>query len=96
MADLNPPIAARRPVTLSAHGDDRVDDWFWLRERDSAEVLDYLRAENDYTAARMATYEQLREDIFQELKGHVQETDAGAPIPWGPWSYFVRTTEGLQ
>ena len=36
----------------------------------------------------------LREDLFQELKGHVQETDAGAPIPWGPWSYFARTVEG--
>src|SRR4051812_39431783 len=96
MVDPSPPTVARRPTALVAHGDERVDDWFWLRERDSPEVLAYLRAENEYTAARMARYDTLREQLFEELKGHVQETDVGAPVAWGPWAYFVRTTEGRQ
>ncbi len=96
MPNPTPPIAARRPVVLTAHGDDRADDWFWLRERDSPDVLEYLRAENAYTAARMAPHQALQNALYDELKGHVLETDTGAPIPWGPWSYFVRTTEGQQ
>ncbi|HEY1739485.1 MAG TPA: S9 family peptidase [Acidimicrobiia bacterium] len=96
MPEVHPPIAPRRPTTLAAHGDERVDDWFWLRERDSPEVLDYLRAENDYTAARMGAFQSHQDALFEELKAHVRETDVGAPAPWGPWAYFARTTEGQQ
>ncbi len=97
MADhAAPPLAPRHPTTLSAHGEVRVDDWFWLRNRDEPDVRAYLEAENAYTATRMAGTQALRDQLFEELRAHVQETDVGAPIPWGPWSYFGRTTEGQQ
>jgi oligopeptidase B len=91
-----PPEAARRPQTLSMHGDDRVDDWYWLRERENPEVIAYLEAENSYADDLLAPLAPLRDRIFEEIKGRVQETDESAPVPWGPWEYTTRTVEGQQ
>jgi oligopeptidase B len=91
-----PPAAARRPHLLTEHGDERVDDWYWLRERDNPEVRAYLEAENAYADEVLAPVRDLRERIFEEIKGRVQETDESAPVPFGPWEYTTRTVEGLQ
>jgi len=94
MADPRPPLAPRRPTTLSRHGDDRVDDWYWLRDRDDPEVLAYLRAENDFAREGLAHTEALQEAIFAEIKARVVETDASAPVRRGAHEYFTRTLEG--
>src|SRR5215470_9410602 len=91
-----PPQATRRPTTLSLHGDDRVDDWFWLRERDNPDVRAYLEAENGYAAAVLAPSDTLRSRIFDEIRGRIQESDESAPVPYGPWAYSTRTVEGEQ
>lgn len=93
---LPPPRAPRRPARLEAHGDVRIDDFFWLRERDNPEVRAYLDAENAYTEARTAHLAGLRDALFVEIVGHVQEDDDTAPAPDGPWEYFARTREGKQ
>jgi oligopeptidase B len=91
------PLAApRRPSVLRAHGDERVDDWYWLRDRDDPEVVAYLEAENEYTRAAMAHTEALQQQVFEEIKSRVQETDASAPVRKGPYEYFSRTIEGKQ
>ena len=59
----NPPSAPRRPHVISAHGDDREDPWFWLRDREDPEVLAYLEAENAYTDAETAPLADLREGL---------------------------------
>ena len=88
---LEPPRAPRRPTVLG-HGDhERVDDWYWLRNRDDPEVIAYLEAENEYTAAALAHLEPLRQRIFSEIKTRVRETDVTAPVRWGEWEYFSRT-----
>src|SRR5437016_832984 len=86
-----PPSAARIPHVLVEHGDERVDDWYWLRERENPKVLEYLEAENDYLESALESLAPLREAIFSEIKGRVQETDESAPIPDGPWEYTSRT-----
>ncbi len=91
-----PPIAPRRPVTLEAHGEVRVDEFFWLRDRDNPEVIAYLEAENAYTEARTVHQAALREAIFEEIRSHIQEDDESAPAPHGQWEYFVRTVAGGQ
>ncbi len=91
-----PPIAPARPVELSAHGDTRVDPWFWLRDRDDPEVLGYLAAENAYTAAALEHTRAFQEELFEEIRGRIQETDISAPVRFGPWDYFARTFEGRQ
>jgi len=91
-----PPRAPRRPTVLR-HGEDvRVDDWYWLRERDNPEVLAHLEAENEYTAAILGPLEPHRERLFEEIKRRVVETDVAAPVRWGAYQYFARTIEGRQ
>ena len=77
--ELPPPAPPRRPTRLVAHGDVRIDDYYWLRDRTNPEVLDYLRAENDYAAAAMRTTEPLQAALFEEMRGRIQETDSTAP-----------------
>ncbi|MBM3660456.1 MAG: S9 family peptidase [Actinobacteria bacterium] len=90
------PVAPRRPTVLRHHDDERVDDWYWLRERDDPAVRAYLEAENDYTATALAHLAPLRERLFEEIRGRIRETDASAPVTKGPHGYFTRTREGLQ
>ena len=90
------PSAPRRPHVVEAHGRSRTDEWYWLRERDNPEVLELLRAENAYADAVLAPQAELREAIFNEIKGRVRETDASAPVRRGDWDYFTRTREGAQ
>ena len=90
----NPPSAPRRPHVISAHGDDRVDPWFWLREREDPEVLAYLEAENTYTEEEAAPLAELRNGLFEEMKARIKETDMSVPTRRGPWWYYSRTEEG--
>src|SRR4051812_27102530 len=91
-----PPIAPQRPVELTAHGDTRVDPWFWLRDRDDPEVLGYLKAENEFTQAALEHTQAFQDELFEEIRNRIQETDVSAPVRWGPWDYFGRTFEGRQ
>jgi len=81
---------------LAHHGDERIDDWYWLRERDEPGVREYLEAENTFTEAALAHLAPLREQIFEEIRGRVRENDAAAPVRHGPHEYFRRTQEGRQ
>ena len=91
---LTPPQAQRRPIRIAKHDDVRVDDFFWLRERDNPEVLQYLAAENDYTAAAMAHTQVLQETLYQEMVGRIRETDESGRLPEGDYWYYERTEEG--
>ncbi len=91
-----PPIAARKPTVHTAHGDERVDDYHWLRDRENPEVRAYLEAENAYADAVMAPTRDLRDTVYSEIVGRVLETDSSAPVRHGPWRYYHRTVEGLQ
>ena len=89
-----PPIPERRPVVLVAHGDERVDDWYWLADRDDPAVVDHLKAENAYTDQVLAATEPLRETLYQEMVARIAETDLSVPVRRGPWWYYQRTEEG--
>ena len=87
-------MAARRPKVLEKHGDRRIDPYYWMREKANPEVIAHLEAENAYTAAIMAPTAALREQLFREIVGRVQETDTSAPSLFkGYWTY-TRTVEG--
>jgi len=89
-----PPAAERRPVALECHGDVRMDDWFWLRDKDDPDVLAHLEAENAYTAAAMAGTVPFQEALYAEMVARIQETDLSVPVRKGPWLYFSRSVEG--
>ncbi|AKK03927.1 S9 family peptidase [Corynebacterium epidermidicanis] len=88
------PIADKRPVTRSFHGREFVDNYEWLREKEAPEVREYLEAENAYTAEQTAQLSTLSENIFQELKGRIKETDMSVPVRQGNYWYYSRTEEG--
>ena len=92
--NLRPPQAERRPVRLEAHGDVRIDDWFWLRDKEDPEVIAHLEAENAYTEATMAGTAPLREALYDEMVARIEETDLSVPARKGPWLYYGRTVEG--
>ncbi len=90
----DPPVAARRPVELRAHGDVRVDEWYWLGDREDPAVLAHLEAENAYTEAVMAPTVPLQEALYAEIVARIEETDLSVPVRKGPWLYYSRTLEG--
>lgn len=91
-----PPIAERRPIVRSHHGDDFVDDYEWMRDKEDPATLAYLEAENAHTDAATAHLEPLRQQIFDEIKARTLETDLSVPVRRGKWWYYARTVEGQQ
>ena len=91
-----PPVAERRPITRSHHGDDFVDAYEWMRDKEDPATLAYLEAENAHTDAATAHLEPLRQQIFDEIKSRTLETDMSVPTRHGAWWYYARTVEGQQ
>jgi len=89
-----PPIAEKRPHVLTAHGDERVDDYYWMRDRDDPAVMAYLEAENAYTEAVMQPTKDLQTALYDEILGRIQETDLSVPYRKGEYYYYSRTEEG--
>ncbi|MDQ6721110.1 MAG: S9 family peptidase [Candidatus Dormibacteraeota bacterium] len=91
-----PPTAPRRPKVLEKHGDRRIDPYYWMREKDNPEVIAYLEAENAYTDAVTAPTAALRERLYREIVGRIQETDTSAPSYFKGYWHYTRTVEGLD
>ena len=83
-------------MTLHHGADLRVDDWYWLRDRDDPAVRAHLEAENAYTDASLAHLDATRQTLFEEIRRRVVETDASAPYRRGAFVYFTRTIAGRQ
>ena len=93
---LKPPIAKTDPKTDTVHGEVRVDDYFWIREKSNPEVIEYLEAENRYTEAMMQHTTDFQEQLYQELLARIKETDLSVPEKMGDYYYYTRTEEGKQ
>jgi len=94
--DLTPPVARKDPRQTTLHGHTLQDDYAWLREKSSSEVVAYLEAENAYTDAFMEPTKPLQDRLYKEMLSHIQETDVSVPYRKGPYFYYTRTVEGLQ
>lgn len=91
-----PPVAPTSPHVWDRPTGPVEDPWAWLRDRDDPRTLEYLAAENAYTEAWFAPLAGLKEQLFQEIKGRIKETDESVPVRRGPWWYVARTIEGLD
>jgi len=91
-----PPVAARNPVEHRLHGDLRVDDYFWLREKQNPEVIRHLQAENTYTDALLESTVAFQEKLYQEMLARIQQTDLSVPYRLRGYDYFTKTLEGKQ
>jgi oligopeptidase B len=93
---VKPPEAKRIDVRREHHGDVFIDPYEWLRDKSNSEVVDYLKAENDYTEQATADLAPLRQKIFDEIKARTKETDLSVPVRRGDWWYYGRSFEGKQ
>lgn len=89
-----PPVAQAKPATLTTHGHERVDNYYWLRERENPAVTEYLNAENAYTDAVMAHTKALEDALFEEIKGRIKQTDESVPYRYKDYYYYDRREEG--
>lgn len=91
-----PPVAKVIPKTIEQHSHIRVDNYFWLNERDNPDVLEYLSAENHYADAVMAHQKGLEESLFEEIKGRFKQTDLSVPYKLDDYFYYTRFEEGKE
>jgi oligopeptidase B len=93
-ATVNPPVAKKIPKELTAHGDTRIDDYYWLNQRDNPEVIEYLEAENAYKEAIIGHTNDFQERLFNEIVGRIKQTDMSVPYKDQGYYHYTRFEEG--
>jgi oligopeptidase B len=96
MPKLEPPIAKVVPTELTAFGDTRTDPYYYMRHREDPSVIEYIEAENAYTAAVMQPVEPLVAKVYDEIISRIQQTDMSLPSRFEGYFYYTRTEEGKQ
>ncbi len=91
-----PPVADKRPIELESHGDVRIDDYFWLNERDNPEVIAYLDAENVYADSVLADTSGLKQRLIDEMTARIKQEDVSAPYRHGDYLYYRRYEDGKE
>lgn len=94
--NVKPPIAKQEVFVREFHGRSFVDEYEWMRNKESQDTLDYLNAENTYTEAKTAHLKQLTENVFEEIKSRVKQTDMSVPSRAGDYWYYGRSEEGKE
>ncbi|PQB04504.1 S9 family peptidase [Aureitalea marina] len=92
--EITPPFADKIPKNLEIHGDVRVDNYYWLNNKDDEEVIDYLERENDYYDRMTAHTKGLKDDLFQEMKSRIKEDDQSVPYFYNGYYYLTRFETG--
>ena len=92
----NPPQAAIRPHAMTEHGHTRIDNYYWLNERENPEVLAYLEAENQYVDACLKHTEPLQEQLFKEITGRIKQDDNSVPVKIRDYYHYTRYEEGKE
>ena len=95
--DVKAPVAEKRPFEIIAkHGHKRVDNYYWLKNREDSAVINYLKAENKYLDTMTAHIRVLREKLYTEMKDRIKEKDESAPVKDGDFFYYTRFEEGYD
>nr|WP_315130659.1 S9 family peptidase [uncultured Flavobacterium sp.] len=88
--DLLAPKAKVIPKSLEKHKDIRIDNYFWMNERENPEVIDYLNQENTYYNSMTAHTKDFQKDLFEEMKGRIKEDDQSVPYLYNGYYYITR------
>lgn len=92
----SPPVARKVPKELRAHGEVRIDDYYWMRDRRNPGVIEYVQAENRYADEVMRHTAGLQKRLFDELRSRIVETDVTVPEKIDDYHYYTRTESGRQ
>jgi len=93
---VKPPVAEKIPKELTIHEHTRVDNYYWLNERENPKVIDYLKAENEYKEAVMKHTEEFQETLFNEIVGRIKKTDMSVPYKESGYYRYSRYVEGNE
>jgi len=88
--DKKPPIASKKPKELEKHGDIRIDNYYWLNDREDPNVLSYLEAENAYYREMTSHTKNFQEELFLEMKSRIKEDDSSVPYLLNGYFYLTR------
>ena len=90
------PRAEKIDKVMSMHDHERIDEYYWLNERDNPKVIDYLNAENNYRDQYMKDYKSLENELFEEIKSRIKEDDSSVPYLENGYYYYTRFEKGKQ
>ncbi len=91
---IQPPVAKIVPKILEKHGDKRIDNYYWLNERENPEVIEYLTKENEFYQKSTAHTKALQDDLFLEMKARIKEDDSSVPYLYNGYYYITRYETG--
>lgn len=95
-ADMSAPKAKKIEKVFTEFGNTRIDNYYWLNDRDNPDVIAYLEAENEYTRSVMKDTEELQEKIYNEIVGRIKQTDMSVPYKLNGYEYYTRFEEGKE
>jgi oligopeptidase B len=90
------PVAKKVPVELTIHGDTRIDNYYWLNQREDPDVLEYIVSENNYTKRVMQHTDNLQQDIYEEIIGRIKQKDESVPYKLNGYYYYKKYEEGKE
>ncbi len=94
--DIVAPVATKIPKELTIHGDTRIDNYYWLNERENPEVISFLNAENTYKDEMMSHTKDFQDKLFEEMKGRIKEDDQSVPYKDNGYYYLTSYKEGQE
>ncbi len=95
MSNLNiPPLATIKPTELVKHGHKRVDNYYWMKDRENPEVIDYLNKENEFYQKETAHLKSFQNDLFEEMKSRIKEDETSVPYFFNGYYYITRFEKG--
>ena len=94
MSLIKPPQAKIIPTTLEKFDDIRIDNYFWLNDRENPEVIDYLNKENQYYQEMTAHTNNFQKELFEEMKSRIKEDDQSVPYLYNGYYYITRFETG--
>lgn len=96
MKEISAPLAQKIPKKLEKHGDVRMDDYYWMRDRENPEVIAHLEAENAYYTTLTAHTKTFQDSLFKEMKSRIKEDDASVPYKKNGYWYITRYETGKE
>lgn len=93
---MQAPIAPKKPQLLETHGHQRIDDYYWMNDRENPNVIDYLNQENEYLKSVMKPTEEFQKALFEEMKSRIKEDDQSVPYFKSGYYWYVRYEIGGQ
>ena len=93
---IQPPIAVKKKKKFNIHNDIRIDNYYWLNNKENPKVIDYLNAENQYTKHSMKHTEEFQKNLFQEMKARIKEDDSSVPYKLNGYWYLTRYEKGKE